>query len=288
MSKYPDIWLSPAKINLFLHIISKREDGYHNLQSIFQLLDFYDEITFDVRSDGVIKRTGGNKEIPENQDLLIKSAKAIKAITNCNLGADISINKNIPTGGGLGGGSSNAATVLIALNNLWNLNLSQQDLMNIGVKLGADVPFFIFAQSAWVEGIGEKLSPINPPETPILVIYINKHTSTKEIFSHKALTMSPMIGKICDFSELANTHNDCEQAAIENISEIGDALSYLNSCSNRTTKARMSGTGSCVFAQFKTEQDALVAFNNMPENWLGINTKTINTSPIHNWAVAKR
>ena len=288
MSNHPKIWHSPAKINLFLHIISKRKDGYHNLQSIFQLLDFGDEITLNIRTDGLIKRTHGNENIPQEQDLLIKSAQALQAKTRCKLGIDIAIHKNIPTGSGLGGGSSNAATILIALNILWDLGLTQQELIEIGVRLGADVPFFIFAKSAWVEGIGEKLEPISPPETPTLIIYINQPTSTQEIFSHKALTMSPHIGKISDFSELANTHNDCEQAAIENISEIGDAINYLNSCSNRLAQARMSGTGSCVFAQFKTEQDALVAFNNMPKNWLGINTKTINTSPIHNWAVAKR
>lgn len=288
MSNHPSIWHSPAKINLFLHITSKREDGYHNLQSIFQLLDFGDEITLTIRTDGLIKRTHGNEDIPQAQDLLIKSAQALQTKTQCRFGVDIAIRKNIPTGSGLGGGSSNAATILIALNALWNLGLTQQQLIEIGVGLGADVPFFIFARSAWVEGIGEKLEPINPPETPILIIYINQPTSTQEIFSHKALTMSPHIGKISDFSELANTHNDCEQAAIENMSEIGDAKNYLNSCSNRLAEARMSGTGSCVFAQFKTEQDALVAFNNMPKNWLGINTKTINTSPIHNWAVAKR
>ena len=288
MSKLPNIWQSPAKINLFLHIISKRADGYHNLQSIFQLLDFYDEIQINVRDDGLICRTSGNEDIDPEHDLLIKSAKALQQFSNCTLGADIAIDKRIPTGAGLGGGSSNAATVLIALNQLWKTGLSQQQLMEIGVDLGADVPFFIFARSAWVEGIGEQLSPIDPPQSPILLIYVNQHSSTQEIFSHKALTMSPMIGKISDFSELSATRNDTQQAAIDKISEISDALNFLNTCSHRIDQARMSGTGSCVFAPFESEKDALAALDKMPNNWLGIQTSTMNTSPMHNWAVAKR
>lgn len=288
MSKLPHIWQSPAKINLFLHITSKRADGYHNLQSIFQLLDFYDEIQINVRDDGLICRTSGNEDIDPEHDLLIKSAKALQQFSGCTLGADIAIDKRIPAGAGLGGGSSNAATVLIALNQLWNIGLSQQQLMEIGVNLGADVPFFIFARSAWVEGIGEQLSPIDPPQSPILLIYVNQHSSTQEIFSHKALTMSPMIGKISDFSELSATRNDTQQAAIDKISEISDALNFLNTCSHRTDQARMSGTGSCVFAPFESEKDALAALDKMPSNWLGIQTSTMNTSPMHNWAVAKR
>ena len=288
MSSTPEIWQSPAKINLFLHITSKRADGYHNLQSIFQLLDFYDDIRIKLRDDGVIRRTSGNEDIAPDDDLLVKSAKALQAATQTTLGADLSIVKRIPTGGGLGGGSSNAATVLIALNQLWQTQLSQQALIDLGATLGADVPFFIFASSAWVEGIGEQLSPIDPPEHPTLVIFVNQHSATQEIFSHKALTMSPMIGKISDFCDLAKTHNDTQQAAIENISEIGEALAYLDRCQNRLNQARMSGTGSCVFAQFNTEKDVEVALENLPTHWLGIGTQTINTSPLHYWAVAKR
>ncbi len=288
MSSMPEVWPSPAKINLFLHITSKRADGYHNLQSIFQLLDFYDDIRIELRDDGNITRSSGNEDIAPDNDLLIKSAKALQAATQTSLGADLSIVKRIPTGGGLGGGSSNAATVLIALNQLWQTHLSQQALMDLGTTLGADVPFFIFARSAWVEGIGEQLSPIDPPEHPTLVIFVNQHSSTQEIFSHKALTMSPMIGKISDFSELSATRNDTQQAAIDKISEISDALNFLNTCPHRSDQARMSGTGSCVFAPFKSEKDALAALDKMPSNWLGIQTSTMNTSPIYNWAVAKR
>ncbi len=288
MLSTPEIWLAPAKINLFLHINSKRGDGYHNLQTIFQLVDFYDELKFSVREDGDIKRFNGNEDINTEKDLIVRAAKLLQQKSNTSLGVDISINKNIPMGGGLGGGSSDAATTLVALNHLWKLGLSQKQLIEIGIKLGADIPIFIYGRSAWADGIGEILSPVNPPENNILIIHINKHTSTKEIFSHKALTMSPMIGKISDFSEVENTHNDTQAAAIENIGEIGDALNYLDSCNNLISKAKMSGTGSCVFAQFKSEKDALAAYKKMPDMWLGIATKTINTSPILNWAVAKR
>ena len=192
-------YLSPAKINLFLHINSKRDDGYHNLQTIFQLLDFYDEINFSVREDGEINRTLGNEDIPLANDLMIKSAKKLQKLSGVNLGVDIRIIKKIPSGGGLGGGSSNAATALMALNQLWGLELSKQQLIAIGKGIGADVPVFIDGQSSWAEGIGEILYPLNLPKYFYLVVAINKHVSTQEIFSHKALTMTPVQGKCLIF-----------------------------------------------------------------------------------------
>ena len=227
MSKLPKVWHSPAKINLFLHINSKREDGYHNLQSIFQLLDYCDELSFNIRQDGVINRTSGNEDVPEEIDLIIKATKALQSATGTKLGADISVVKRIPAGGGLGGGSSNAATTLIALNQLWNTQYSNQQLSEIGLSLGADVPIFIAGRSAWAEGVGEVLTPMSLPKHYFLVVSINKHISTKEIFSHKALTMTPLIGKICDFSELINPHNDCLEAAIDLEGEVLDALAHL-------------------------------------------------------------
>ncbi|WP_428088108.1 4-(cytidine 5'-diphospho)-2-C-methyl-D-erythritol kinase [Candidatus Thioglobus sp.] len=288
MSSPVKTWLAPAKINLFLHINSKREDGYHNLQSIFQLLDYYDELQFSITQDGLINRISDNDYVKPENDLIIRAAKLLQQTSHCKLGADISIVKRIPVGGGLGGGSSDCATTLMALNQLWKLNLSQQSLMKIGLKLGADVPFFINAKSAWVEGIGEILSPIKTPNHYFLVVFVNQHTSTQEIFSHKALTMSPIIGKMSDFSLLVNTHNDCLQAAIEQTGEISLALKQLNLCSNQIGKARMSGTGSCVFAQFADEKDALVALKKMPKKWMSFTAKAINTSPMLKWAVAKR
>lgn len=281
-------YLSPAKINLFLHITSKRTDGYHNLQTVFQLLDFCDEINFTVRDDGQINRIKGNESIGTEDDLLIKSARALKKYSNSSLGVDISIDKKIPAGGGLGGGSSNAATVLLALNKLWQLNLDRQTLADIGLTLGADVPVFVFGRSAWAQGIGEILEPMDLPKYYYLVVSINKHISTAEIFSHKALTMTPVQRKIADFSRLSDLHNDCLDAAISLQSEIKQALKHLNSTANHLDNARMTGTGCCVFVAFENEKDALVAKKQLPEHWFGFVARAINTSPNYNWAVAKR
>ena len=271
-----------------MHINSKRADGYHYLQTIFQLLDYCDELNFTVKQDGVITRISDNDGVPLEQDLIIKAAKALQKATGTSLGADISIIKNIPTGGGLGGGSSNAATTLIALNQLWGTQYSTQQLAEIGLTLGADVPIFIAGYSAWAEGVGEILTPINLPKHYFLVVSINKHISTKEIFLHKALTMTPIVGKIYPFSELINPHNDCLEAAIQLESEILEVLTHLKLSKNHLYQPRMTGTGSCVFVEFRDEKDALVAFNKLPNKWSGFVAQALNTSPTLNWAVAKR
>lgn len=281
-------YLSPAKINLFLHITSKRDDGYHNLQTIFQLLDFYDEIDFSLRDDGKINRISGNEDILISNDLMIKSAKKLKQYRQTNCGVDIKIIKKIPAGGGLGGGSSNAATTLIALNKLWNLKLTNAELISIGKDIGADVPVFIEGRSSWAEGIGEILTPLNLPEYFYLVVSINKQISTREIFSHKALTMSPLQRKITDFSLVSNPHNDCLDAAIDLDSEIKDALMHLNSTRKHVDEARMTGSGSCVFVAFENESDALIAKDELPSKWVGFVAKAIDKSPLYNWDVAKR
>ena len=280
-------YLSPAKINLFLHVTSKRADGYHNLQTIFQLLDYYDEISLDYREDGAINRISGNEGIPQDQDLVLRSATILKKISGSKGGVDISIAKKIPMGGGLGGGSSNAATVLIALNKLWNLSLSKEDLMAIGQNIGADVPVFVNCHSCWGEGIGEILTPISLPKYFYLIVSIGKHISTKEIFTHKALTMSPVQRKIADFSMVSNPHNDCLDAAIHLEGEIEEALTHLDSTENHHGIARMTGSGCCVFVAFEKEKDALIANNKLPSQWFGFVAKAIDKSPLHNWGVAK-
>ena len=281
-------YLSPAKINLFLHINSKRDDGYHNLQTIFQLLDFYDEINFSVREDGEINRTLGNEDIPLANDLMIKSAKKLQKLSGVNLGVDIRIIKKIPSGGGLGGGSSNAATTLMALNQLWGLELTKQQLIAIGKGIGADVPVFIEGQSSWAEGIGEILYPLNLPKYFYLVVSINKHVSTQEIFSHKALTMTPVQRKMSDFSLVSNPHNDCLDAAIDLEGGIKDALRHLDSTQNNIDIARMTGSGSCVFVAFENENDALIAKKELQSKWFSFVAQSINKSPLYNWDVAKR
>ncbi len=280
-------YLAPAKINLFLHINSKRADGYHNLQTIFQLLDYGDEITFSLRNDGEIKRIYGNETISPDKDLILRSAHALKKYSKTVSGVDIGVIKKIPSGGGLGGGSSNAATVLIALNDLWNLKLPKSELFDIGQTLGADVPIFVNGHSAWAEGKGDILTPINLPRFFYLVVSINKHISTQEIFTHKALTMSPVQRKISDFSLVSNPHNDCLDAAIELEGEIQQALNHLDSTENHLGVARMTGSGCCVFIAFENKEDAVIAKEKLPSQWSGFVAQAIDRSPTNNWDVAK-
>ncbi len=280
-------YLAPAKINLFLHINSKRADGYHNLQTIFQLLDYGDEITFSLRNDGEIKRICGNESISPDKDLILRSAHTLKKYSKTVSGVDIGVIKKIPTGGGLGGGSSNAATVLIALNDLWNLKLPKSELFDIGQTLGADVPVFVNGHSAWAEGKGDILTPINLPRFFYLVVSINKHISTQEIFTHKALTMSPVQRKISDFSLVSNPHNDCLDAAIEMEGEIQQALNHLDSTENHLGVARMTGSGCCVFVAFESKEEAVIAKEKLPSQWSGFVAQAIDRSPTNNWDVAK-
>ena len=280
-------YLAPAKINLFLHITSKRADGYHNLQTIFQLLDYGDEITFSLRNDGEINRIYGNETIPPDKDLILRSANTLKKYSKTKSGVDIGVVKKIPLGGGLGGGSSNAATVLIALNDLWNLKLPKSELLDIGQTLGADVPVFVNGYSAWAEGKGDILTPINLPRFFYLVVSINKHISTQEIFTHKALTMSPVQRKISDFSLVSNPHNDCLDAAIELEGEIQQALNHLDSTENHLGVARMTGSGCCVFIAFENKEDAVIAKEKLPSQWSGFVAQAIDRSPTNNWDVAK-
>ena len=280
-------YLAPAKVNLFLHINSKRADGYHNLQTIFQLLDYGDEITFSLRNDGEIKRIYGNEKISPDKDLILRSAHTLKKYCETEAGVDIGVIKKIPIGGGLGGGSSNAATVLIALNDLWNLKLPKSELFDIGQTLGADVPVFVNGHSAWAEGKGDILTPINLPRFFYLVVSINKHISTQEIFTHKALTMSPVQRKISDFSLVSNPHNDCLDAAIEMEGEIQQALNHLDSTENHLGVARMTGSGCCVFVAFESKEDAVIAKEKLPSQWSGFVAQAIDRSPTNNWDVAK-
>ena len=280
-------YLAPAKINLFLHITSKRGDGYHNLQTIFQLLDYGDEIIFSLRNDGEINRIYGNETISPEKDLILRSANTLKKYSKTLSGVDIGVIKKIPTGGGLGGGSSNAATVLIALNDLWNLNLPKRELLDISQTLGADVPVFVNGHSAWAEGKGDILTSINLPRFFYLVVSINKHISTQEIFTNKALTMSPVQRKISDFSLVSNPHNDCLDAAIELEGEIQQALNHLDSTENHLGVARMTGSGCCVFIAFENKEDAVLANEKLPSQWSGFVAQAIDRSPTNNWDVAK-
>jgi 4-diphosphocytidyl-2-C-methyl-D-erythritol kinase len=291
---------APAKINLFLHIIGRRTDGYHLLQSAFRLIDLQDTIYIRVREDGEIHRVSEHAQafdaqVPEHQDLSIRAANLLKAHTNCPLGADIAIEKHIPMGGGLGGGSSDAATVLIALNHLWALGLSRQTLMELGLKLGADVPFFIFGKNAWVEGIGEQMQEIALPANQYLIITPKVHVSTAQIFNAEELTRNTFPTTIAAFSEMQNIsqvgegkqslvfRNDLEVVVCQQHPAVNACLNYLNQFS----KARMSGSGASVFIELKTQAEANKILQTLPEKIANteifcVSALGLNQHPLYN------
>lgn len=244
-------WPAPAKLNLMLHITGRREDGYHELQTVFQFLDYGDELEFSVREDGEIHRISGNVEIAEDQDLVVRAAHLLKQVSGCNSGVDIIIHKNLPMGGGLGGGSSNAATMLHALNQLWQLNLSRQRLADIGLQLGADVPIFVHGYAAFAEGVGELLTPIELEQDWYLVITPDIHVSTAEIFALSELTRDSPAIKICDLFT-STWDNVCTPVVVSRFPEVQRALD----CLGQHARAKMSGTGASVFARFNTETEA--------------------------------
>jgi 4-diphosphocytidyl-2-C-methyl-D-erythritol kinase len=282
MSQGFQAYPAPAKINLFLHIVARRADGYHLLQSVFRLIDLQDTIYIRIRDDGEIKRVSDHSQsfetqVPETQDIAIRAAKLLKEHSHCTLGADIAIEKRIPMGGGLGGGSSDAATVLIALNHLWNLGLSRQTLMALGLKLGADVPFFIFGKNAWVEGIGEKIQEVTLPASHYLIATPKIHVSTAQIFNAKELTRNTFPTTITAFSETQNLlstgnqvtigennidfHNDLEVVVCQQYPAVKACLDWLSQYS----KARMSGSGASVFIAQKTETEVNNILQTLPK-----------------------
>ncbi|MFT7389483.1 MAG: 4-diphosphocytidyl-2-C-methyl-D-erythritol kinase [Candidatus Endobugula sp.] len=271
---------SPAKLNLFLHITGRREDGYHNLQTVFQLIDYNDEINISLRDDSLFKLHHDIPGLPSRDNLIMKAAQLLNEhCTKHNkpsYGADISLTKRLPMGGGLGGGSSNAATTLIALNYLWGSNLSTDELAKLGLTLGADVPVFVRGYSAWAEGIGEKLRPIELPESWYLVIKPNCHVATAKIFSNQELTRDTAAIKVATFLEQGG-HNDCENIVCQHHPEVREALQWLHKHGN----ARLTGTGACVFASYTDQQKALAVLDNTPTEWECFIAKGMNHSPLH-------
>jgi 4-diphosphocytidyl-2-C-methyl-D-erythritol kinase len=268
-------WLAPAKLNLFLHITGQREDGYHELQTVFQLLDFNDELSFEIRDDGVVNRSGERYGIPDDEELCCKAARLLQGRADSNLGATISIDKQIPMGAGLGGGSSNAATTLIALNQLWGLDLSLLELANIGLELGADVPIFVRGESAWAEGVGEELTPIELLERWFLVLTPKVHVSTKEVFAHKYLTRDTPAITIRDF-RAGLAENQLEKVVRENHPEVSKALNVLGNFGN----ARMTGTGASVFLACNDEHAAQQVLAQCPSDMSGFIAKGIQEHPL--------
>jgi 4-diphosphocytidyl-2-C-methyl-D-erythritol kinase len=271
--------LSPAKLNLFLHITGQRDDGYHNLQTVFQLLEYGDDMQFSVRDDGKILLEPNLEGIPTEQNLAVRAARLLQQVSGVSSGANIKITKRIPMGAGLGGGSSNAATTLLVLNQLWNTNLDQQQLCELGLQLGADVPVFVGGRSAWAEGIGEQLTPVDLPEKWFLVIVPDCHVSTAEIFGAQELTRNTSPITIAAFLQ-GGGQNDCQKTVINRHSEVADAIEWLS----RFTDCQMTGSGSAIFASFTDQAQAEVILEQLPEDVTGFVARGVNLSPAMNTA----
>ncbi|MGZ8225080.1 MAG: 4-(cytidine 5'-diphospho)-2-C-methyl-D-erythritol kinase [Methylococcaceae bacterium] len=268
-------WPAPAKLNLMLRIVGQRLDGYHLLQTVFQFIDLCDWLTFHPVDNGRVSLQNTIPGVPECDDLTVRAANLLKSVTGCALGVRIAVEKNLPMGGGLGGGSSDAATTLMVLNELWGLHLSKERLMELGLTLGADVPVFVYGYSSWAEGIGEKLEKIDIAEQWVVVIRPGCHVNTREIFSAKNLTRDSKSITIADF--IAGQHeNDCADVVCELYDVVKQALMDLS----RFSESRLTGTGACVFAQFASETDANAAYNALKDKWEVFLAKEVNESPL--------
>ncbi len=275
-------WPAPAKLNLFLHVTGRYSDGYHALQTVFQLIDRCDRIGIGVREDGRIERLAGLAEVEPERDLVVRAARLLQQHSRTRLGADLHVIKRIPAGGGLGGGSSDAATVLLALNRLWGLGLDLAVLAQLGLSLGADVPVFIHGRSAWAEGRGERLTPMPLPPRWYLVIHPQIAVSTAEVFQAPELTRNSPVITIRDFS--ADMGNVCEavvRARYPAIAEAQDWLCGQADGQGGRLRARMSGTGSCIFATFEHWQEAERIAARVPDTWSSFVARGLDRSPLH-------
>jgi len=276
---------APAKLNLFLHVTGRRADGYHTLQTAFQLIDLADWLDFERRDDGQIVREG-DLRWDAGDDLAVRAALALRQATGCRLGASIRVTKNIPTGSGMGGGSSDAATTLIALNRLWGLRLARPDLAAIALPLGADVPFFLHGTNAFAEGVGEELHTVTTPPAWYAVIWPQVHVSTREIFTDPGLTRDTKATKIADFSAAVGLlpqtlfgANDLEPVARRRFPEIDQALAHLQ----RHGPARMTGSGSAVFAPMASSDEARNAVAECAPQWGRWAVRGLSEHPLAAW-----
>jgi 4-diphosphocytidyl-2-C-methyl-D-erythritol kinase len=269
-------WPAPAKLNLMLHIIGRRSDGYHELQTVFRLIDLCDRLEIQVRDDGSISRPQGPAGVGEAEDLTVRAARALQAATGTRLGAEIAIKKSIPMGGGLGGGSSDAATTLVALNQLWQTALSLGEIAAIGAKLGADVPVFVAGTSAWAEGIGERLTPITlGAGVWYLIIFPGVGVPTAAVFQAAELTRNSPPTTMRGFLETGG-RNDCEAVVRMRFPAVADALDWLG----QHATARLTGTGSCVFAEFARAADAERVAARVPDRWRAYVARGLDRSPL--------
>jgi 4-diphosphocytidyl-2-C-methyl-D-erythritol kinase len=272
-------WPAPAKLNLFLHILGRRPDGYHELQTCFQFVDLGDEITIKVRADGRIRRISDLPDVAEEEDLCVRAARALQTAAGCPLGADISVHKRIPMGGGLGGGSSDAATCLVALNHLWRLNWPLKDLATLGLKLGADVPVFVQGRAAWAEGVGERLTPLYPPlaplETNYLILKPNIGVSTAQVFQDPELTRNSAPITIHGFLK-SGGRNDCLDVVRRRYPEVARAFDWLSAFGC----AHLTGTGACVFLACESPARGREIISQLPPGMEAFLARGLNDSPL--------
>ncbi|BFM10292.1 4-(cytidine 5'-diphospho)-2-C-methyl-D-erythritol kinase [Simiduia litorea] len=270
-------WPAPAKLNLCLHITGRRPDGYHNIQTLFQLLNYGDYLVFHPTDDGLISLAQPMLDVADADNLVVRAARALQQATGCSKGATISVDKRIPMGGGLGGGSSNAATTLVALNYLWSTGLSLPHLAEVGLQLGADVPVFIMGQTAWAEGVGERLTPVQMPSHWYLVVTPNCHVSTAAIFSNKDLTRDTADITVAAFLEQGG-QNDCQALVATLYPQVRQVIDWLN----QFGAAQMTGTGASVYCAFASAEAAQAVLCILPKRWQGFVAQAVNASPLHN------
>ena len=279
----PTFWPAPAKLNLFLRITGRRADGYHSLQTVFQFIDLADYLAFQINTAGRVSRLRRHNDFTERDDLCVKAAELLRRHTATRYGADITLEKNLPIGGGVGGGSSDAATTLIALNHLWRTGLDSSELSSLGLRLGADVPVFLHGRSCWAEGVGETFTDIEPPQPAYVLIYPNTPVSTAGIFAAKGLTRDSPPVTIADFLAACRGDglgNDCEAEARRRSPAVDAAMRWLG----RHAPARLSGTGSCVFAAMPGMGQArqiAAAAKRESRGWKCYATQGCNHSPLH-------
>jgi len=273
---------APAKLNLFLHVVGRRADGYHLLQSVFQLIDLHDTLHFRLREDQAIVRSTEIDGVAAEQDLSVRAARLLQSEAQARgidvAGVEIAIEKRLPLGGGIGGGSSNAATTLIALNHLWGIGLSRVDLMRLGLALGADVPFFLGGGNAFVEGIGERLTPVQTAPCWFVLIHSGVSVPTPLIFQSPELTRDSKVVKIADFSDRLPGfgRNDLQAVAARAFPPVADALDWLS----HRADARMTGSGAGVFASFASESDAATTLRQVPAQWRAWKAKALAEHPM--------
>lgn len=268
-------WPAPAKLNLFLHIVGRRADGYHLLQTVFQFVDLCDSLHLTPRGDGELHLRTPLPGVPPQQDLCLRAARALQEYSGCRQGVDIALTKRIPMGGGLGGGSSDAATVLLALNRLWGLRLPREELAGIGLALGADVPVFIGGRAAWAEGVGERLTPVELDEPWYLIIDCGAAVATAAVFGHPKLTRNTPPITISRFRD-ETADNDCLAVVRQLYPAVDAACRWLSSHG----RARLSGTGGCVFARFDDYAQATRVHAALPAPWRGWVVRGLNRHPL--------